>query len=305
MSTVLVAGSSGAFFFTADTVVQMERYEAHDITERVRAACSEWASPLGSGTPPFKLPEARRTIGKVVPMRGGTMSDERGAVGSGGGQGADRSEVGSDRGMSAERGPGGRDGGARGAGGRRGAHDGRRGAQGGGRGARGRGMRGGAERHGRDDRVKVKLLGRDGMRVGDGSADLRLVEQLVDAEQTAALAQMVRLAQEKGLLAGSLSPQEAVARLFDMVRQRGLGRARRPWLPDVRPCHAPPAGAVRSLQSLASRVRRDGGHQLVFEPEAPPPCAKHESPYNGRITNRVPVFGRRARARRPLRGEHP
>ena len=82
-------------------------------------------------------------------------------------------------------------------------------------------MRGGAERHGRDDRVKVKLLGRDGMRVGDGSADLRLVEQLVDAEQTAALAQMVRLAQERGLLAGGLSPQEAVARLFDTVCSEG------------------------------------------------------------------------------------
>lgn len=234
VSTVLVAGSSGAFFFTADTVVQMERYEAHDITERVRAACSEWASPLAFGTPPFKLPEARRTIGEVVPMRGGAMSAEHSEAGSGGGrdaegdsarsgggQGAERGEAGSDRGMSAERGPGGRDGGARGAGGRRGAHDGRRGAQGGGRGARGRGMRGGAERHGRDDRVKVKLLGRDGMRVGDGSADLRLVEQLVDAEQTAALAQMVRLAQERGLLAGGLSPQEAVARLFDTVCSEG------------------------------------------------------------------------------------
>lgn len=234
VSTVLVAGSSGAFFFTADTVVQMERYEAHDITERVRAACSEWASPLAFGTPPFKLPEARRTIGEVVPMRGGAMSDERGAAGNGDGQGAERGWGGngdgrdaegdsarSGSGKGAERGPGGRDGGVRGAGGRRGAQGGGRGAYDGGRGARGRGMRGGAERPGRDDRVKVKLLGRDGMRVGDGSADLRLVEQLVDAEQTAALAQMVRLAQERGLLAGGLSPQEAVARLFDTVRSEG------------------------------------------------------------------------------------
>ena len=32
VSTILVAGSSGAFFHEADTVIQMESYRAHDIT---------------------------------------------------------------------------------------------------------------------------------------------------------------------------------------------------------------------------------------------------------------------------------
>ena len=34
MSTVLVAGSSGAFFHIADTVLQMDQYKPVDITER-------------------------------------------------------------------------------------------------------------------------------------------------------------------------------------------------------------------------------------------------------------------------------
>jgi predicted ABC-class ATPase len=36
ISTVLVAGSSGAFFSRADTIIQMDRYEPKDVTERVR-----------------------------------------------------------------------------------------------------------------------------------------------------------------------------------------------------------------------------------------------------------------------------
>ena len=37
VSTVLVAGSSGAFFGQADTIIQMDRYEPKDVTARVRA----------------------------------------------------------------------------------------------------------------------------------------------------------------------------------------------------------------------------------------------------------------------------
>ena len=38
ISTILVAGSSGAFFHVADTVVQMDRYIPYEITERAKAA---------------------------------------------------------------------------------------------------------------------------------------------------------------------------------------------------------------------------------------------------------------------------
>ena len=40
ISIILVAGSSGDFFSVSDVVIQMERYNAHDITERARNAVS-------------------------------------------------------------------------------------------------------------------------------------------------------------------------------------------------------------------------------------------------------------------------
>lgn len=36
ISTVLVAGSSGAYFFIADTIIQMDAYRPFDITEMVK-----------------------------------------------------------------------------------------------------------------------------------------------------------------------------------------------------------------------------------------------------------------------------
>lgn len=39
VSTVLVAGSSGAYFSIADRILQMDCYEAYDITEKVRQIC--------------------------------------------------------------------------------------------------------------------------------------------------------------------------------------------------------------------------------------------------------------------------
>lgn len=41
VSTILVAGSSGAFFGTADRVIQMDRYEPRDVTARVREVLAE------------------------------------------------------------------------------------------------------------------------------------------------------------------------------------------------------------------------------------------------------------------------
>ncbi len=42
MSTILVAGSSGAFFYVADTIIQMDRYMPKEITEMAKAAASEF-----------------------------------------------------------------------------------------------------------------------------------------------------------------------------------------------------------------------------------------------------------------------
>lgn len=42
ISTILVAGSSGAFFHIADTVIQMDGYEPVDITDKAKALCVEF-----------------------------------------------------------------------------------------------------------------------------------------------------------------------------------------------------------------------------------------------------------------------
>ncbi len=72
----------------------------------------------------------------------------------------------------------------------------------------------------RQERLKVKRLGRTAFLVGERELDLRYLEQLVDGEQTQTLAQMVRYAREN--LAGLPVP-EVVARLMALVEEKGLG----------------------------------------------------------------------------------
>ena len=61
ISTILVAGSSGAFFHIADTVIQMDSYKALDITEKVKKLCAEYPL-LPSPAPVFSMPNFRRTM---------------------------------------------------------------------------------------------------------------------------------------------------------------------------------------------------------------------------------------------------
>lgn len=44
VSTVLVAGSSGSYFYVADRIVQMDRYKPMDITERAKKEAAAWGS---------------------------------------------------------------------------------------------------------------------------------------------------------------------------------------------------------------------------------------------------------------------
>ena len=61
ISTILVAGSSGAFFHIADTVIQMDSYKALDITKKVKALCQKY--PLfHSPAPAFIMPEYSRIM---------------------------------------------------------------------------------------------------------------------------------------------------------------------------------------------------------------------------------------------------
>lgn len=175
ISTVLVAGSSGAYFFIADTVVQMDCYKPLDITASVKAACAASESKPEIYAPGFVLPKAGRRLALSV----------SGAHRSTGLSGLWEEERNSQE-----------DAVAGGFGGR-GDLEGR----GGGRERGGRGDRGArGDRNGKADRIKVKVRGKDAFQVAKEPVDLRFVEQLADSEQTAALAQMVRYCLEQKLL---------------------------------------------------------------------------------------------------------
>lgn len=157
VSCVIVAGSSGAFFSVADRVIQMDRYAALDITERVRRVCAELVVSPAPRAARFALPSAERRV----------------RIGCG-----DTGRV------------------------------------------RGRKGRGGSDR---PARLKVRARGLDELEVGSGAADMRLVEQLVDPEQTASLAGLVRMASERGLLDGTLTLAEVVDAAFAILRDEGWG----------------------------------------------------------------------------------
>ena len=76
-------------------------------------------------------------------------------------------------------------------------------------------------RDGRGRGPKVRAHGLDGFSAGSGEADLRLVEQLVDAEQVAALAQMVRVLGEERALDGSRGLAEVVGELYRRLERDG------------------------------------------------------------------------------------
>lgn len=185
VSSVIVAGSSGAYFYVADTVIQMKSYQAFEITDRVHRVLSERARAGEPGVVPapgFALPRAdRKPWGKA-----GARSATREANVS-------RAEHG----------------------GQDGRHqDGRHGARGGTQRKHGNG-RG----HGRG--LKVRTQGRESLQVGGVSCDLRAVEQVADAEQVAALAQMVRYCLERSLLSDR-TPAQVVAVLRTQITRGGL-----------------------------------------------------------------------------------
>lgn len=192
ISTVLVAGSSGAYFFIADTVIQMDCYKPYDITERVKEACQASEAKPEITAPGFRMPGGRRKLAAQT----GPGSGRRNLFGTPG-----FSEESQEEGEGGRPGTGGR-------GGRGGSGAGGRGAGYGGRG-------------GREDRIKVKVHGKDAFQVAKEPVDLRFVEQLADSEQTSALAQMVRYCLEKKLLE-RYTVKEVVELLLKEQKRSGL-----------------------------------------------------------------------------------
>lgn len=175
VSSIIVAGSSGAYFSVADAVLQMDRYRVHDITAHVRAVCMELEVPATPRAAGFALPAGNREIA-VAPVAPGTDSAR----------------------------------------GDRGGHDDR-----GGRGARGGYGGRGAGRGPRPDRIKVRTSGCEELQVGRGSADVRLVEQLVDPCQARALAQLVRMGAQAGILVQGKPVAKAVDELMALLDREG------------------------------------------------------------------------------------
>lgn len=62
ISTILVAGSSGAFFYLADTILQMTEYEPEDITEKAKEICRKYANISQKPPTAFRMPESRRVM---------------------------------------------------------------------------------------------------------------------------------------------------------------------------------------------------------------------------------------------------
>lgn len=66
ISTILVAGSSGAFFHIADTIIQMDSYRPVDITASTKELCREYPL-LPSDAPAFVMPQSQRPMTRPVP----------------------------------------------------------------------------------------------------------------------------------------------------------------------------------------------------------------------------------------------
>lgn len=185
VSSVIVVGSSGAFFSVADAVVQMDRYEAHDITERVREVCRERGVPTldanagegssgeaGSGVEAYESPDervaARETFaeGRRIRLAAGPHAERR---------------------------------------------------------RRGGGKSGASGKDARNERnaLKVRAHGLDEFSVGTISVDVRQVEQLVDAEQVATLAQMMRMALELELCDGTRALPDIVDAVYARFEKDG------------------------------------------------------------------------------------
>ncbi len=61
VSTILVAGSSGAFFYIADSIIQMDCYRPVDITDRVKELCTAHPAPR-TQAPGFAVPQYNRIL---------------------------------------------------------------------------------------------------------------------------------------------------------------------------------------------------------------------------------------------------
>lgn len=158
ISTILVAGSSGAFFHIADTIIQMDNYVPKDITASVKKLCSQYPLPAVSVTD-FQVPHSHRIMSRPAESSNRLRHNSRGNH--------------SDSGAA------------------------------------------------KPERLKTRISGTDGFSLGRQEIDLRYTEQLIDAEQTAALGLLLKYAVEH-LADGRRTLPEIVQFLWKNLSLHGL-----------------------------------------------------------------------------------
>ena len=94
VSTILVAGSSGAFFYIADHIIQMDCYKPVEITEQVKALCKEHQAPRVQA-PGFAVPAFAETYaaGRTAGTNDRNGRSDRSRGGRGGDRAQERSKV--------------------------------------------------------------------------------------------------------------------------------------------------------------------------------------------------------------------
>lgn len=158
ISTILVAGSSGAFFHIADTIIQMDNYVPKDITASVKKLCCQYPLPSVSVTD-FQLPHSHRIMSRPAESSKRLRHNSRGNHSASGAA--------------------------------------------------------------KPERLKTRISGTDGFSLGRQEIDLRYTEQLIDAEQTAALGLLLKYAVEH-LADGRRTLPEIVQFLWKNLSLHGL-----------------------------------------------------------------------------------
>lgn len=77
ISTILVAGSSGAFFYIADQILQMDCYRPVDITDKVKKLCQNYKEPRIKA-PGFTVPDFQRTLSRCARKATDSRCQKRG-----------------------------------------------------------------------------------------------------------------------------------------------------------------------------------------------------------------------------------
>ncbi len=184
ISTILVAGSSGAFFYIADHILMMDCYRPVDITGRVKELCTGHTAPRVQA-PGFTVSEFNRVFPAF--RQGQRNSRGRGNGGSNGYGGRDNGGNGEERGHGEDRGG--------------------RGGQAGGR-------------ESRYEHMKTKSYGLESFSLDKEEVNVRYLEQLLDPEQVNALAHLLRYGLEQ-VVDGRKTVRMSVRQIMQLWEKEG------------------------------------------------------------------------------------